>query len=176
MHKRASQIEGVLLLCPLVEPDESQRQLPSSELRKTDIDFFKSLESSVQKGLTTGGAIVLTPSIFDRSMKVYSPAFVVANEKFLNRLRTDGYSFSFDIYNLPSPYTRPVLILTGRQDNSVGYMDAMELHSQFQRATFVILDAAGHGLPLEQDRVFTSLVFEWLERVECFEQDMAINK
>jgi len=34
------------------------------------------------------------------------------------------------------------------------------------RATFAVLDRAGHGLGAEQESLFRTLVSEWLDRVE----------
>lgn len=36
------------------------------------------------------------------------------------------------------------------------------------RATFAVLDRAGHGLPEEQPAVFKALAHDWLDRVEEF--------
>ncbi len=41
-----------------------------------------------------------------------------------------------------------------------------EMAAQFPRATFAVLDRAGHGLTMEQTGLFRALVAEWLDRVE----------
>ena len=114
--------------------------------------------------------VVVNPRVFTRAEKVYTPGHQAANADFLRRLQDKGYSFSFDIDQLS--FEKPALILTGLQDNSVGYQDAMAMAGQFKRASFAILDAAGHSLPLEQEFVFEALVREWLERVMAYEHDM----
>lgn len=55
---------------------------------------------------------------------------------------------------------------TGRQDNVVGYHDAWRLIEDYPRATFAVLDMAGHNLQIEQPDVFNSLVDNWLNRLE----------
>ena len=60
---------------------------------------------------------------------------------------------------------QPALILAGRQDATVGYLDALKLTENYPRGTFAILDRAGHGLEVEQETLFNSLVEEWLDRV-----------
>jgi pimeloyl-ACP methyl ester carboxylesterase len=57
------------------------------------------------------------------------------------------------------------LILTGRQDASVGYAGAWRLLEHYPRATFAVLDRAGHGLPHEQVELLGALLGEWLDRV-----------
>lgn len=63
------------------------------------------------------------------------------------------------------PYDRPTLILTGRQDNSVGSVDQFALLPHYPRATFAVLDVAGHNLQIEQPVLFDALMLEWLDRV-----------
>ena len=55
--------------------------------------------------------------------------------------------------------------MTGRQDSTVGYSRAWELLEQYPRATFAVLDGAGHALPHEQPELLRALVTEWLNRV-----------
>ena len=63
------------------------------------------------------------------------------------------------------PFPHPVLIVTGRQDSTVGYTRAWDQLADYPHATFAVLDAAGHALPHEQPEVLRALVTEWLDRV-----------
>ena len=65
-------------------------------------------------------------------------------------------------------FSKPSLFITGRQDNAVGYYDLYNLLEDYPRATFAILDTAGHNLQIEQEEVFNSLFLNWLERVEKY--------
>jgi pimeloyl-ACP methyl ester carboxylesterase len=56
-------------------------------------------------------------------------------------------------------------MIMGRQDSAVGYRDHWQLIENFPRASFVILDKAGHNLQIEQEKLFRELVKEWLSRV-----------
>ena len=66
---------------------------------------------------------------------------------------------------MEEPYAKPTLIVMGRQDSSVGYRDSWDYLENYPRASFVILDKAGHNLPIEQDRLFNEITREWLARV-----------
>ncbi len=46
------------------------------------------------------------------------------------------------------------------------YHDTYALLDSYPRATFAVLDRAGHMLALEQKSLFRALVNEWLDRVE----------
>lgn len=62
---------------------------------------------------------------------------------------------------------RPILMLLSRQNASTGYRDAWSILEQYPRATFAVLDKAGHNLQIEQAGLFTALVSEWLDRMEA---------
>ncbi|MEO5965272.1 MAG: hypothetical protein ABIR11_07385 [Candidatus Limnocylindrales bacterium] len=60
----------------------------------------------------------------------------------------------------------PALIVAGRQDSIVGYRDGWSILEHLPRATFAVLDRAGHALEREQSALFKALAGEWLDRVE----------
>lgn len=60
----------------------------------------------------------------------------------------------------------PTLILTARQDNVCGYLDAWDLLAHFPRATFAVIDQAGHLMNIEQTEGCHALIRVWLDRVE----------
>jgi pimeloyl-ACP methyl ester carboxylesterase len=80
--------------------------------------------------------------------------------------------FSLDVDKLPAPFGGPTLILTARQDNLCGYRDAWELLDNYARATFAVLDRAGHFVNIEQDILCQALMREWLARVEEWVTDL----
>ena len=84
---------------------------------------------------------------------------------FIERLKKEGYSFSFNVDKLERPFDKPSLMLAGRQDTSVGYSDLLQIVKNYSRGTFAILDRAGHSLQIEQEVVFNGMVNEWLDRV-----------
>jgi pimeloyl-ACP methyl ester carboxylesterase len=65
-----------------------------------------------------------------------------------------------------APYANPTLIVAGRQDATVGYAGSWRLLEHYPRATFAVLDRAGHGLPHEQVGLLAALLAEWLDRVD----------
>ena len=67
---------------------------------------------------------------------------------------------------LPASFAGPVLIVTGRQDHLCGYRDAWELLDNYPRATYAVLDRAGHFVNIEQEALCQALAAEWLDRVE----------
>ena len=88
-----------------------------------------------------------------------------ADEAALDRIR-QGWAGSFPLEPAGSTYDAPVQVFTGRQDSSTGYRDAWPLLEHYPRATFAVLDRAGHNGHIEQPVLFEALVHEWLDRVE----------
>lgn len=76
-----------------------------------------------------------------------------------------------DDYALPGPlpeersgtYEGPTLIVTGRQDNKVGYRDQLALAEHFPRLTLAMLDRAGHNVHLDQEGAVRGMVQNWAQ-------------
>ena len=83
-----------------------------------------------------------------------------------NKSLIEQRTYSFDLDALAKPFEKPTLILTARQDAHVRYKDAWEILEKYPRATFAVLDRAGHALGMEQESLFHALFHEWLDRVE----------
>jgi pimeloyl-ACP methyl ester carboxylesterase len=93
------------------------------------------------------------------------PAIREADQSFLARLEAN-YQLPEQLATPRAPFARPCLILTGRQDATVGYEAAWALRDEFPRATLATLDLAGHWLGrVERPRAFRALVGDWLERM-----------
>jgi pimeloyl-ACP methyl ester carboxylesterase len=93
------------------------------------------------------------------------PAYRRADYRFLARLEANLIATGAAGRPGP-PFDRPSLILTGRQDSTVGYRAAWALLDEFPRATYAVLDVAGHQLGrIERQGPFRALVGDWLERM-----------
>jgi pimeloyl-ACP methyl ester carboxylesterase len=93
------------------------------------------------------------------------PAYRRADYDFLARLEAD-LEATGPAGRPGPPFDRPSLILAGRQDSTVGYRSAWGLLDEFPRATYAVLDMAGHQLGrVERPDPFRALVGDWLERV-----------
>ncbi len=110
-------------------------------------------------------AVVQSEETWRRYQKEVLPGLKQADAEFLSRFAAEGYAFSFPV-DQGVRYEKPTLILTGRQDDCVGYQDAWQLLEQYPRATFAVLDRAGHNAQIEQPELFDALLKEWLSRVQ----------
>ena len=163
VHHRGSQIDGLLLDVPLIETDAAKRQLPQPLIVCQDPAFLAALGPDEQD--MKGFIVAQSMGLLAEFRQYIGPAIEIADHAFLQRLEQQ-FAFSFDVDTLPTPFPAPALFLTGRQDNWCGYRDAYRLLDNYPRASFVVLDRAGHALSVEQKTLFRAFVNEWLDRVE----------
>ena len=151
--RRPEQVVGLALLCPLLsgvhDVPEPQVVTGSGDLGNADFrDYFT----------------VQTTQTLRRYERYVEPAAHLADHSALARIgerwELDGPPEEY------APYRHPTLIVTGRQDSTVGYARAWELLEHCPRATFAVLDRAGHALLHEQPGLVHALVTEWLDRVQ----------
>jgi len=164
--KMESRIDGILLLCPQLDPQEDEN-LPSKQIicKSEEIDL-ETMNSDTDK-FYLDMAVIVNPHTFEKWQTTIVPALQIADMEFLSN-RDEWYSY--DLHKLVSEllFNKPSCILTGRQDNSTGYKIANKLVERFTRATFAILDCAGHMLQAEREPLFKHLVIDWVERVEKY--------
>jgi pimeloyl-ACP methyl ester carboxylesterase len=163
VHEQGARIDGVFLMVPAIETDQSKQNLPPQQVLVEDRQFLSALapeEAELSKFF-----VVQSYEGLESFRTVIQPALAAADHAFLERLE-EHYAFSFPVDQLATPFPGPTLILTGRQDSNCGYREAWTLLDNYPRGTFAVLDRAGHGLGVEQKGLFRALTQEWLERVE----------
>ena len=109
--------------------------------------------------------MVQNQRVWGRFQKDIMPGLKAADYAFLENSLGQHVSYAVDVDCINEPYQQPTLMVMGRQDSVVGYRDQWQLLENYPRASFVILDKAGHNLQIEQDILFNALVREWLDRV-----------
>ncbi|HEX6919665.1 MAG TPA: alpha/beta hydrolase [Actinomycetes bacterium] len=151
--RRPEQVVGLAMLCPLLA---GIHDVPAHEV--------------VHRSGTIGNAefrdyfTVQTNETLDRYQMYVEPAALLADQSALARIGE-----RWELSTRPqetAPYRCPTLLVTGRQDSTVGYASAWDLLEHYPRATFAVLDRAGHALPHEQPDLLRALVTEWLGRVQ----------
>jgi pimeloyl-ACP methyl ester carboxylesterase len=158
VYRRAASIDGVLLCAPQVKAEPAQAHLPPRTTLVEDPTLVAEL------GPGAGLIVVQSPTVVEAVRDVLAEV-QIADHTFNARLEAAG-PFSFDVDTPPAPFGGPTLILTARQDHLCGYQDAWDLLDNYPRATFAVLDRAGHFVNIEQDVLCQALMREWLDRVE----------
>ena len=174
-YRYASAIDGLLLRVPVVEPATSKRDVDRRFIPAiSDEALLSSLPQADRELL--GDIPVQTLEYIDTVRRkletVWLPAVAASDSTALDKVRNDPnlYRLTVPLHSPEMPFSKPTLILTGRQDSDVGYRDAWSLVPCYPRATFVALDRADHGLPVDETDLFEALVGDWLRRVEELRQ------
>lgn len=162
LSRRAASIDGVLLCAPQVKADSAQAQLPKRTTILKNPQLLAQLEpdfAPLVEDLVVVQSSTVTETLHD---VLDGPE---PNHPFNQRLETASPA-SFEVDPPPPLFGGPTLLLTARQDHLCGYRDAWELLEHYPRATFVVLDRAGHFVGIEQEVLCQALMREWLDRVE----------
>lgn len=168
IHELKSRIDGVLLLCPMVDSWETVSQ-PEKLPKKSIIRCSKSPglnKESAEFRAFLDFAVIATPEVFEKYTKDIVSGFKMHDVDFLSKHYKGEYNPDFENKLRLVTFDKPSCILAGRQDHHVGYSTAYAMLERFPRATFAVLDCAGHNLQIENEPVFAQLVTDWICRLE----------
>ena len=155
---------GAALLVPDLPAADGSRDTTEQVTLVEDRSAFQDLAEDEE---WIPGALVEQSARALEEIRTYEmPAIRASDSEFLERLERN-YLHEGPLA-VPGPaFEPPSLILTGRQDSTVGYRSAYELLDEFPRATYATLDLAGHWLGrVERPAPFRALFDDWLSRVE----------
>ena len=168
-------VDGLLLRVPCIVPDTAKRTLPPAVPLVRNEALLARLDEAERAAL--GDVLVQAPGYLAamraKVRDLVAPA-IAACAPFVPEMRLDPkrYAFSFDLAAAEKSFAKPVLIIAGRQDTTVGYRDAWEILESYPRATFAVLDRADHVWPVESPNLLAALVDDWLERITASEQSI----
>lgn len=160
-QRRPDQVLGLALVCPSVIADAAARTLPPLTVRRPDPELVAELSPSEADEFTSI-AVVQSRETLERFRTDIEPGRSAADPSAIERIRAD---YALDEPIERRPFTRPTVIVVGRQDSVVGYRDQWELIEHYPTATFAVLDLAGHNLQFERPELFEALMRDWLDRV-----------
>lgn len=144
-------------MCPWINDIEQNFPIRQTIIR--DNKYLSTLSKEDQEEFDFMG-VIQTKETYERFRRDIKPYLPLANQEFLLRL---NYCLTFD---LTAHYDFPTSFIEARQDHAAGYEGAFQLVKNFPRASYSIIDCAGHNIQLERVRIFEELVNEWLERTK----------
>lgn len=163
--KNPELIDGALFIVPSRYAVAHADSLPSHVTLVKDEALLSALDPSEARRFER--LVVQSRKTLEKIRNYKLPAVELADSEFQSRIM-ESHEFSFNVDKPAAPFTKPTLILLGRQDTEVGYHDALKMVEIFPRATFAIIDMAGHSLSWEQEELFNYLASEWIQRVEGY--------
>jgi pimeloyl-ACP methyl ester carboxylesterase len=164
IKERTALVDGLLLICPVAFQETLKDHVPALQVLERDETFLNSL-SEEERRYFEGINVVQNKRVWERFSEDVLPGLKIADYAFLENSLAQHVPYTVNVDQVEKLYTQPTLMVMGRQDSVVGYHDHWQLIENYSRASFVILDKAGHNLQIEQDVLFYALVKEWLDRV-----------
>ena len=161
---RESLVDGLLLICPIAIQETQKANSPVLQILEKDETLLSSLSEENRKSFE-GITVCQNKRVWERFAEDILPGLKIADFSFLEKSLGQHVPYTENVDKIDKPFTQPTLIILGRQDPAVGYRDQWQLIENYPRASFVILDKAGHNLQIEQEALFNELVKEWLHRV-----------
>ncbi len=168
-QKYIEQVDGLLLRVPLIESKDSMRDLDAFKPLVANEQLMSSMPAEERAML--GNVLIQTPAYVKTLKAKYKEAFLraekAADNEVLEPIRADPqrYQLSFSLDDGHAKFSAPTLVVCGRQDESVGYRDALRLLELYPRSTYAVLDGGTHDLPIDQADLFEALVRDWVFRV-----------
>ncbi|WP_328323389.1 alpha/beta hydrolase [Kribbella sp. NBC_00382] len=161
--ERPDQILGLGLICPIgVALEHAERTVPEHVVLESDPAVLATLTPE-QLADFTEIAVLQTADVLRQYQEDVEPGLDAADLRAMARIRRN---WALTIAPESGPvYTRPSLILCGHQDSVTGHVDQYALLPHYPRASYAVLDRAGHNLQIEQPALLGVFVNDWLERI-----------
>lgn len=168
-NRYRQQVDGLLLRVPLIEPENSKRDVDPFRPLLVDAELMAGLPPSDREHL--GNVLIQTPEYVSKLQAKLNigmrPAVSASDSAVLSSIRNNvnRYRLSPQHDAGTENFLAPTLIIAGRQDEVTGYRDCLRLLHFYPRSTFAVLDRETHALPVDDRTVFDALVKNWLYRV-----------
>jgi pimeloyl-ACP methyl ester carboxylesterase len=154
---------GLLLVCPVVEPDFARRIQPARRVAAHDAELAYSSDPR-ERDAFAEVAVQMTRPVLERFQRVVHPANIAADAAVVTAVRA-RYALSRPLGDALARLDAPSAIVCGRDDHWAGWQDAVPLVAQLKHPSFTVLPDCGHLLPFEQPLPFAQAVRDFLARV-----------
>jgi pimeloyl-ACP methyl ester carboxylesterase len=154
---------GLMLVCPVVEPDFGRRTVPSRRVVRRDVELPFSDDAREQQAFDEI-AVVQTGELLATFQRVVHPANIAVDAECVAVARAH-YAMARPYAHALGELRAPVTIVCGRDDHWVGFEDALRLGRAIRDLHYCVLPDCGHLLPLEARDRFSSLLADWLARI-----------
>ena len=144
LAREPRRVAGMALIAPVVDPQHAGRHVAEHVVAQPNPKLTHSLPQDQVFDFVTMGV----------------------NQSFDAWRRYQRFILPGNPEEMLGTYAGPVLIVTGKQDQIVGYEDQQALLPHYPNATFVTLDNAGHNAHIDQPEAVITLVREWAAHME----------
>lgn len=163
-HERRDHVLGIATVAGVVHPEHADRAVPERTVLHSDPSVLRAA-GDVREAFEED-SVIQDAAALAAFKRFVLPGLRSSDSAVMDRIAADYALEAVPEERHPEPFTAPALHLFGRQDDVVGYEDGLALRDHYPRGSFVVLDAAGHSVHLEQPDVTTALVRDWLARID----------
>lgn len=156
-------IESVFLICPCVKSEHKKRRTAVKDKLIIGRDFYQRHKNHPDFNGFLESAVLADDETWVRYQKEILAGSKSVDPDFTSKYERDGYGFSFEPELQKIEYNKPIYVITGRQDNCVGYEDCEALLAHRPGTVFLCLDDAGHNLQLDRKDAFNQFLRQWLD-------------
>jgi pimeloyl-ACP methyl ester carboxylesterase len=157
-HLMPDRVAGMALIVPGDATPEEKASNAPDPLPVWMADLEPNLRARAARLVVRDRAIV------DRIRDTKLPAAALHDAALEARV-TEAFDLPFRAEMERTPFAAPCLVISGRQDDIAGHAEAMAMLPRLPRATYALLDRAGHSLSWERPALFAALMRDWLGRM-----------
>lgn len=154
----SSQIEKAAFICPVIFPEQTDRDLPQKNIMVADEVFLTGLSKENRIAFQQEN-VLLTERVYCRWQSDVKTGLDAGRQKILDTILKH---YGFGSWYRETQYSGEVLWLFGKQDHVVGYRDVFLIENHYPYSTIVIINKAGHYLQYEQQEMFEFHMKNWL--------------
>lgn len=162
-YRHPESVAGLCLIVPGGFPTTPPPEKPEHQTLVADPALLENLTPELRR--RAEGLVVQSRTIIEKIRTLKLPAVKLHDPALEARIQ-QNFLFSFHDDLLRSAFPHPSLILSGRQDSMSGYADTLAMLPCYPRASFALLDRAGHALAWESPALLQAHIHDWLDRME----------
>ncbi|WP_311407481.1 alpha/beta fold hydrolase [Liquorilactobacillus uvarum] len=158
-YKIPARVKGLFLSCPVVTANSKKR------ITEKPLCTRKNKFSSHASSKYIADFLKMNVVINELNWKKYLAEIVVGLEKcnfnFVKELQDNNFKYYelADEQKIKEWHTEiPTFFILGKHDHDVGYKEQSALESNFKKSNLVVLEDAGHNLPIDQGNIFSACV------------------
>lgn len=155
--RHPDRVAGVALICPFVAGEQR-----TAERSVVCDDGVSAALDTDERSEYEGYFVIRTAETLASFRRAVAPAGGDVDDETLETAITAGpHAADPDVVHLDVP----VLVVSGRHDNWVGWERQERLGDQYPHATVVTAADAGHALPHERPGLVAALLNDWLDQI-----------
>lgn len=165
-HSLQDQCIGLATLVGAWVFEDDLRKVPTREVVKYDAKVLE--KAGPGRDDFEYMAVLHTDKALEAFNTYVLPGLRGANVEVLQRLRSNYHVAYTPEKDAATMFAAPALHLFGKQDHVVGYEDGLAFTEHYPRGSFIVIDAAGHHLQLEQPDLMVAHLRAWLANVSTY--------